>query len=314
MILGGGFFVFQVISGIRSLVQRQQVFGQPHWLILAAILSVVITWMQMMGWRWMMAGLNKRLSWNDVLQGYILSFIPRYIPGTVWGYITRAEWLNKAFDISYGLTNLGSVLEMVFILLANVAWIITGWVPTFWERSLTLTLPLLMAGLCWLGLRWSVVKAGLARIFGSEAANAIDGISLRRWVLITGWMVLFWGIQGLSFQMAIWSVNDPTVTIKWSFTEFFMVSSSYNLAWFVGFVILFVPAGLGMRETILTKLIDSRLTHATGMASVISILFRIILASGEAFWAVVSLRNKQSLNPRKGFKPEISQKTGPFKE
>lgn len=300
MLLGGAFFVYQIYSGIRSLVQRQQVFGQPHWLLLAVVLAVVITWMQMVGWRWLMAGLNKPLSWNDVLQGYVLSFIPRYIPGTVWGYITRAEWLNKTFGVSYGLTNLGSVLEMVFILLANIAWIIIGWVPTLWVRFLVFALALLAAGVCWFGIRWSVVKAALDRIFGAEAARAVEGISLGRWVSITGWMILFWGLQGLSFQMVIWSVFDPAQVVHWTLNEFWVAASSYNLAWFVGFIVLFVPAGLGLRETVLTGLIETRLKQAAGMASVVSILFRVVLALGEAFWAVVALSDKQLSLSRKG--------------
>lgn len=314
MLLGGAFFVYQIFSGIRSLIKHPQVFGQPQWLLIAIFLAIVITWMQMMGWRWLMVGLNTRLSWNDVLQGYVLSFIPRYIPGSVWGYITRAEWLNKTFGVSYGLTNLGSVLEMVFILLANVAWIITGWISTLWGRILFIILPLLAAWICGVGIRWPGVKKILARIFGAEAAGAVEGISLRRWVFITAWMILFWGLQGLSFQMVIWSVSDPVQALRWSLDEFWVAASSYNLAWFVGFIILFVPAGLGLRETVLTELIETRLKHASGMASVVSILFRVVLALGEAFWAVVALWDKQRILLRKDMPPENSKNAGASKE
>lgn len=289
LMLGGGFFLYQVVSGIRLLFQHKQVFGQPYWLLLSVLLAVLVTWMQMMGWQWLMTGLGAQLEWKYVLQGYILSFIPRYIPGSVWGYISRGEWLNRSFNISFGITNIGSVLEMFFILVANIAWIITGWISNSWVRVLVIALALLAGLAGWWCVRWLAEKPVFVKVFGTEAAEATRNFSLQRWLLIIGWMIIFWGMQGLSFQLVIWSISQPTQVLYWSLDEYWKAASSYNLAWFVGFIILFVPAGLGLRETVLTGLIQKRMNQAAGMASIVSILFRVILALGEAFWALIAL-------------------------
>ena len=289
MALGASFFFYQIFQGVRSILQQKIIFGQPYWIVPAFLLAILVTRMQMMAWQMLMTGLQARLEWRDVLQGYVLSFIPRYIPGTVWGYITRGEWLNKSFAIPFGVTNLGSVLEMVFILIANLTWIASGYISTLWLKFAILIAPLFLAWVVWLITQWLAAKPVFLIAFGKEAEAAVRSFSLPRWLVITMLMIIFWGLQGLSFQMVIWSFLPTGQPLAWSITEYWTATSSYNLAWFIGFIVLFVPAGLGLRETFLSKLIQEKLNQPAGAASVISITFRLVLAFGELIWALVAL-------------------------
>ncbi len=292
LLLGGGIFIYQIVSGICSVLQKKQIFIQPFWLILALLLAILVTWMQMMGWLWMMAGMGTQLKWKDVLQGYVLSFIPRYIPGSIWGYISRGEWLNHSFDVPFSVTNFGSVLEMFFILIANVFWIVSGITTNNIFRILMMIITIMAAWMGWWLIKILIDKPVFVRIIGPESAKLIRSFSLRRWLLITSWMILFWGVQGLSFQMVLSSMSSAQVS-NWTLNNYWVATSSYNLAWFVGFIILFVPAGLGLRETVLSELIETRLKQSTGLASIVSIVFRVVLAFGEVFWAVVAIRQKR---------------------
>ncbi|MFZ3080520.1 MAG: hypothetical protein WA109_12645 [Bellilinea sp.] len=243
----------------------------------------------MLAWQMLMTGLQAHLVWGDVLQGYVLSFIPRYIPGTVWGYITRGEWLNKSFAIPFGVTNLGSILEMVFILIANLTWITAGLISAQWLKFAIFGMPFVLAWVGWLITQWLASKPVFRIAFGKEAEVAVRSFSLPRWLVITLLMIIFWGLQGLSFQMVIWSFLPSGQPLAWSLAEYWTATSSYNLAWFIGFIVLFVPAGLGLRETFLSKLIQEKLNQPAGAASVISITFRLVLAFGELIWAIVAL-------------------------
>ncbi len=289
MALGASFFFYQIFQGIKSLTQQKIIFGQPYWIIPAFFLAILVTRLQMLAWQMLMTGLQAHLAWGDVLQGYVLSFIPRYIPGTVWGYITRGEWLNKSFAIPFGVTNLGSVLEMVFILIANLTWIASGYISTLWLKFAILIAPLCLAWVVWTITQWLAPKPVFLIAFGKEAEAAVRSFSLPRWLALTMLMIIFWGLQGLSFQMVIWSFLPTGQSLAWSLTEYWTATSSYNLAWFIGFIVLFVPAGLGLRETFLSRLIQEKLSQPAGTASVIAIAFRLVLAFGELIWALVAL-------------------------
>lgn len=289
MALGAAFFFYQIFQGIKSLTQQKIIFGQPYWIIPAFVLAILVTRLQMLAWQILMAGLQAHLPWGDVLQGYVLSFIPRYIPGTVWGYITRGEWLNKSFAIPFGVTNLGSVLEMVFILIANLTWITSGFISAMWLKFAMFLAPFVLAWIVWSITHWLAAKPVFSIAFGREAEVAVRSFSLSRWLALTLLMIIFWGLQGLSFQMVIWSFLPTGQPLAWSLTEYWTATSSYNLAWFIGFIVLFVPAGLGLRETFLSRLIQEKLRQPAGTASVIAIAFRLVLALGELIWALVAL-------------------------
>jgi hypothetical protein len=62
----------------------------------------------------------------------------------------------------------------------------------------------------------------------------------------------------------------------------------FGLSWLVGLVIVFVPAGLGVRETTLSHLIVNT-GVAVGYANIVSVASRLIIASAELSWTLTGL-------------------------
>ena len=96
--------------------------------------------------------------------------------------------------------------------------------------------------------------------------------------------LLSWGLQGLAFFFLVSTVKG------WSIDIAFYLIGSYIAAWLVGFLVLFAPGGLGIREGTLSFLLEFCLPLPLAIA--LSLLARIWITLGELAIAVVALRIK----------------------
>ena len=60
---------------------------------LAAVM--LATLIQIAAWQVIMAGMGIYVGRWHLAQGYMLPFLARYIPGSVWGYLGRSQWMNQ---------------------------------------------------------------------------------------------------------------------------------------------------------------------------------------------------------------------------
>ncbi len=101
--------IFQAYQAFKS----QVIFINNYLpLCLAGILITISFLQQIAAWSLLMRSLNIRLPAHKARFIYALSFLARYIPGSIWGYISRSEWLFQNYQISYTASNYGSILEV----------------------------------------------------------------------------------------------------------------------------------------------------------------------------------------------------------
>lgn len=113
--------------------------------------------------------------------------------------------------------------------------------------------------------------------------------SLDRKFINFGWLpraflasVVFWLLFGLPFRQLAVAINPGAQTLSW-----IEASSIFALAWCAGFVVVFVPAGIGVREGVLTLLLTS--VMPAGAALSLALLARLAWLIAEGFWILVSL-------------------------
>ena len=94
--------------------------------------------------------------------------------------------------------------------------------------------------------------------------------------------VLFWSIVGLGFRQLVIAVNVDAAHLSW-----LQSTSIFTLAWGAGFVIIFAPAGLGVREVALTYLLGSVLP--AGEALSVALLSRLWWIVTETIYIFISL-------------------------
>jgi len=285
ILLGSSFLIFQIFSSLRGFnwsILSPSVFKSA---LLALGLSIFATVLQMTAWKLILEGIGHNISIIDVFSGFSLSFVARYIPGTVWGYLARGEWLKRDHKVPYSLTNIGSIVETIGIVFANLLVVIQG---LLLSRSFYLSLLFGIVFLIgsWAFLNLIILWKPTRRLFRLENNNILK-FPFLKWALVFILFIGMWCCYGsglLVFAKAI----DFQVTI----TFFLGINSIYALAWFLGFIVPFLPSGLGLREYSLTILLIAQFGLVKSDASFIAIGFRVLVSIAEFLWILFGLTKK----------------------
>jgi uncharacterized membrane protein YbhN (UPF0104 family) len=90
----------------------------------------------------------------------------------------------------------------------------------------------------------------------------------------------------------------------WPASSINLIGATYitSLAIFLGFVFIFVPAGIGVREAVLSSALVNRFGIPPEQASLIAIAFRFWVILAEVEWIVVGLASYRHMWLRKGLK------------
>jgi hypothetical protein len=283
--LGLGLLLQQAWQGIVALQQTQSCVARPVYfgLVLATFLAAY--GVQMAAWALIMRSLAAPLSARTVFQGYALAFLPRYIPGSVWGYLSRNEWLAQSHQVSYAVSTTASLIEAAMLLLT------AGWIgalyalPMHWPHPL-LTPALIMLGGVATALVWYATPWLARRVF--KGHSHLQAPAPRRHahallVATTLLYLLFWGLQGAALVSIGRALCDNLTVAP------FATTAASALSWAIGFLIIFVPAGLGVREWTLSTMLVSFTALPSGQATLLALVSRLGLIAAEFIVLLLSL-------------------------
>ena len=203
----------------------------------------------------------------------MLSSIARYIPGGIWSYASRAE-MTRVHGIDMGSVAVALYLETVMLALSSLVAglpalaVATGRVMAWWQVAIVLA-----AG----ALLLHPAIPGLLRRLPGAAGRWFATLrlpSFRQLSLIYLYYLLFWILFGCAF-VHFANLLQPQPVESWPH-----IGSTLAASFLAGFVMLFVPGGIGVREATLYILL-SPLTGAP-FALAISLASRLWVMAGEA--------------------------------
>jgi uncharacterized membrane protein YbhN (UPF0104 family) len=222
-------------------------------------------------WRWTLGKLGLRRPWVETTRIWALSQIARYLPGGVWDVAGRLVMSSRA---GYSRTTVSVSILLEMVLQTVSAMIIFLVSLLFWQdASIAGTalwaIPLIPAGLIALHPRILNAILGLAaRLMKAEFTSVplryLDVFLLLSLHLLARVMI---GSGFYLFALAVY---------PWSLAGWPIAVGVFAAAWVVGFLVVFVPMGLGVREGVMTLLLGAYLPVAP--ATVITIGFRIWIA------------------------------------
>jgi hypothetical protein len=289
--LGLGLLLFarHLVAGVTAVRGLDLRAVRPAYLVASIAWSLLASFLQMYAWTMVMRYLAAPVRLHEALQGYTLSFLPRYVPGTVWGYWSRGQWLENLHGVHHAVTLLGSVLEAVALVLTAmtigvVYFAIDG--EGVQQAMLAVAAASLLSSCLWVvpGLikpisRMAVPVIGAGKVT-SVRLSVLSDLDTNRWSWFgaVALYLLLWAAQGVS----LWSIGRALAIPPLSdlIASTFLASSS----WLPGFLSVVVPAGIGVRELTLTSLLVHRFSVPDWQGSLVAVLSRLWAVVSELIW------------------------------
>ena len=265
-------------------------------LVLAAVFLLVV-----IIWRALFTDVGYMLSFREAFQILHISSLGRYVPGRVWQFSSVVYLLHKSgIPIEDAATI--SIISQLLTLVTGI--VVSSPVLMVWlgnsGNNITLTLSiisssalLIVVGLypsLWIGC----VNLAL-RLMGRQRV-VLSFQSKRLWRYVGGYAVAWIGL-GLALYLLISSLYDVELKMLPA------IAGSFAFAYIVGYVAVFAPGGLGVREGALAIALSFFLPGS--IAIPIAVLSRFWFMSAELVFVGVALylRSRERVVTSKGTWP-----------
>ena len=225
----------------------------PGWLAVSAVTFALGAGCYAMFWRTLLHGAGLPASWLPTLRAYYVGTVGKYIPGKAWVILLRVGLLPRLADQRFR-TSLTVVYETSAQMAvgAGVAAICLGisqpgrwW---WWVGAAGISVTLLTT-------LHPAVFGRLARMAAVpfRAAGRDSDLALRYHTLVRGGLLIVagWLLAGLSLAAVLHSLGAAFR----SPSDVLTVVGAASLATAAGFLVLFMPSGLAVREGIMIELL-----------------------------------------------------------
>lgn len=269
-----GFLVVAVAAAVVAVTSEWEAFSATAsrlgalTLLLAAVASTGNVLAAGLAWRRLLGACGSPLPLPAALQVFLVGQVGKYLPGSVWSVLAQAELgsdhgVPRSRTVAVSSIALGlSVAMGALVALPSVAllpalgawrWVVLAAVPavlvTFHPRV----------------LNWSVGR--LMQVTGR--ALPVSELGPRDVLSAAWWTLLAWLAFGAQVLVLLVGAGAPL-----GGESVVAALSGYALAWVVGFLVVFAPAGAGPRELVLTALLAPLL--GTGQALAVVLVARVV--------------------------------------
>lgn len=281
------FMVVAVVAAIWAVAVQWDSFtsalSQLAWWAtgLAVVASFVYVYCTMLSWRHLLNGLGTPVPHRASATIFFTSQVAKYLPGGVWNFVAAAEagvehQISRRRSVTVLLTSmlvsiLTGLLFSVLALAVGPGGVRSqyGWTAVFLPVLAILLAPPVLNRLLRLTLR----------VLHREPLEA--DLSWSALGAATLWSVLAWLVAGFQVWLMLTAMGMDA-----SASTFLLAAGGYALAWTVGFLVFFVPAGIGVREVVLAAVLAGHLTQGAALAVIL--LSRVLLTIADVGWGLLA--------------------------
>lgn len=248
-------------------------------------------------WWTILRGLGHPVPLAPTTRIWSTSELARYLPGVIWQVIGRM-YLVKPYGVPGAVCSTSQVLELIVFLLANVfvavaclLWFGVKHVHDSARVWLIVSMCLLPALLLLLhpSVFYRIMNKVIAAFKRPPVATRVPGLTLMG--------LLAWNILGLGvMSLAIWLIVSGPLELP--ITKWWVVAGAYCLAWCAGFIAVWAPGGLGVREVVFMTVVVIILPEGIrqtmdpaglkGFANLLAVVLRIWATAGELVVAMIA--------------------------
>jgi len=263
--------------------------------VVATIAAIVANLGLAVGWRILLFDsaherLHGRIGQVESASVYSASQLGKYLPGSVWPVVAQMS-LARKHDVPRRTILAAFVLQMLLLLLTAVlmAAVTLPWVDADQLRTrwwLLLAVPAVGVALVPSVQRRVLHLAG--RVLRRDLGIKLPGARAMAGAVVAS--AVTYVCFGVHLALLAWPLSDAA---DWK--VLLQATGAFALAWAAGFVVVFAPAGLGVRELVLKLTMGSVLLSADATAVAVLSRTSIVIADlvlGLAGIAVVSLNRR----------------------
>jgi hypothetical protein len=260
----------------------------------ACMFAMFLFAFRVLTWRKILMAFGHTLPVAPAVRIWSTSELARYLPGAIWQVIGRV-YLIRPYGVTGSVCSVTQILELTIFLLANliVAVACLGYYgfkhlegPAWWWLvASAVLLPIL---LCLLHTKvfYGLANSILARFKKPRITQRVRGRALPG--------ILAWNVFGLCWQaLALYVLMYEPLGLKidWLWT----LAGAYCLAWCAGFLAVWAPGGLGVRELVFIgamKMIAPDIVKDSagfdGLLAFLSVMTRLWATAGEFILASIA--------------------------
>jgi hypothetical protein len=234
-----------------------------------------------LAWRALLGGFGAHLHVRSALRVYFIGQLGKYVPGSVWPVVAQMEMSR---DLGVGRTQAGGASLVALALAAPTAVLASALTLPFVSASalshywpVLLVLPFMAAFLHppWLNRMLNFMLRVARR---GELPQPVQRVPL---LIALGWLMFSW----TAFGVSIWALAHELGASGSVGRQLLVCIGGFSLAWAAGFLVVFVPAGAGIREAALVLTLSPILPH--GPATLVALISRLVFTGGDVLWAAI---------------------------
>jgi len=264
-----------VIAVYRQWMQVREVLSHPDWLRLGTGMVVLVAAQPLLGFiSWIiLRGLRQVFPYLRISALYFLSQAAKYLPGGIWAFPGRVV-AYQAIGVEKLAAWVSLVQEVAALFLGaaslGLAGLLTDMPIPAWVRAVTAA----GIGACVLAIaaaqlpvtyrivaRTGLMRGELAQAFQSQSYRFSAGHFTAAYLA----SLVFWFLVGVGFRELAAGIVPGAGALNPQ-----QSASLFALAWCAGFVVVVAPAGLGIREAVLTALLGSHLSSAEALSAALA--------------------------------------------
>jgi hypothetical protein len=238
------------------------------WYIALSYLMLVLHFLSYSkSWQEIMIALGHKITFIQSLWIIATTQIAKYIPGRIW-YMVGRIYIGKKERFDSNLLAVSMILETCLLIITSgiLFLLATLFIGVFKISYLVFGVLLLVVALIMIHpriLSWIVNFIGRVLHRKPIVISMSYGQMLRASVFFFG----LWLSQIIGFYFLVKAIYPADLSLLPT------LMAAYTLSWITGFIVLFAPSGLGVREGVMTLILASVLS--TPLAIAVSFLSRI---------------------------------------
>jgi glycosyltransferase 2 family protein len=247
--------------------------------VVAALVSALVAQvMTSQMWRQLLASLGSPLSAGAAARILFIGQLGKYLPGSIWPVLAQME-LGKAHQVPRPRSASASILVMLLTLISGLLIAIVtlpfaaGALPYRWALLIT---PVLLVM-----LYPKVLNAIIDRLLRLAKQPPLEApLTARTLIRSLAWAAGVWVFYGLQIWILATRLGAPPGKTA------LIALGGFAFAWSVGFVIVFAPAGAGVRDVLLLLMLHPVLSTADAAAVVL--VSRVVLTAADLLTAAAA--------------------------